>query len=86
MKRRNFLWYSLLFAACCITGVTFINNSSYQMAITAQKNLKLVVTDVTGIKDLQRYFGLFRTTLEKILGIKLEFFPVENTTAAPALL
>ncbi|MCC5641646.1 phosphate/phosphite/phosphonate ABC transporter substrate-binding protein [Nostoc sp. CHAB 5824] len=87
MKRRNFLWYSLLFAAGCTTGVRSTKNSSDQMAITAPKNLKFAVTDVTGIKGLQQDYGLFRTTLEEILGIKIEFFPVENpTAAAPALL
>ncbi|MGJ5630922.1 phosphate/phosphite/phosphonate ABC transporter substrate-binding protein [Nostoc sp. CALU 1950] len=87
MKRRNLLWYSLLFAAGCTTGVNSTNNSSDQIAITAPKNLKFAVTDVTGIEDLQRDFGIFRTTLEGILGIKVEFFPVENpTAAAPALL
>ncbi|MEH2379905.1 MAG: phosphate/phosphite/phosphonate ABC transporter substrate-binding protein [Nostoc sp.] len=87
MKRRNFLWYSLLFAAGCTTGVNSTSNSSDQMATTTPKNLKFAVTDITGIKDLQRDYGLFRTTLEEILGIKIEFFPVENpTAAAPALL
>ncbi len=87
MKRRNLLWYSLLFAAGCTTGVNSTNNSSDQMAITAPKTLKFAVTDVAGIEDLQRDFGIFRTTLEDILDIKLEFYPVENpTAAAPALL
>lgn len=87
MKRRNLLWYSLLFAAGCTTGVNSTNNSSEQMAITAPKNLKFAVTDVIGMEDLQRDYGLFRTTLEEILETKIEFFPVENpTAAAPALL
>ncbi|MFW9262663.1 phosphonate ABC transporter substrate-binding protein [Nostoc sp. KVJ20] len=86
MKRRNLLWYSLLFATGCTTGLNSTNNSSDQIAITAPKNLKFAVTDVTGIEDLKRDFGIFRTTLEGILGIKVEFFPVENpTAAAPAL-
>ncbi|MEH2415769.1 hypothetical protein [Nostoc sp.] len=72
MKRRNFIWYSLLFAAGCTTGVNYTNNSSDQMGITTPKNFKFAVTDVTGIKDLQRDYGVFRTTLEEILGIKLE--------------
>ncbi|MEH1997805.1 MAG: hypothetical protein V7L00_03345 [Nostoc sp.] len=63
MKRRNFIWYSLLFAASCTTGVNYTNNSSDQMGITTSKNLKFAVTDVTGIKDLQRDYGVFRTTL-----------------------
>lgn len=87
MKRRNLLWYSLLFTAGCTTGVNSSNNSSQQMAMTAPKNLKFAVTDVVGMKDLQRDYGLFRTTLEEILEVKIEFFPVENpTAAAPALL
>ncbi|MDZ7952729.1 phosphate/phosphite/phosphonate ABC transporter substrate-binding protein [Nostoc sp. DedQUE09] len=87
MKRRNFLWYSLLFTAGCTTGVNSTTNSSDKIAIIAPKNLKFAVTDIAGIKDLQRDYGVFRTTLEEILGIKIEFFPVENrTAAAPALL
>ncbi len=87
MKRRNLLWYSLLFTAGCTTGVNSTTNNSEPMTITAPKNLKFAVTDVIGIKDLQQDYGLFRVTLEEILNIKVEFFPVENTTAAaPALL
>ncbi|MDZ8235828.1 MAG: phosphate/phosphite/phosphonate ABC transporter substrate-binding protein [Nostoc sp. ChiQUE01a] len=87
MKRRNLLWYSLLFAAGCTTGINSTDNNSEQLLVTAPKNLKFAVTDVAGIENLQRDFGLFRTTLEEILGIKIEFFPVENpTAAAPALL
>ncbi|HYX18603.1 MAG TPA: phosphate/phosphite/phosphonate ABC transporter substrate-binding protein [Nostoc sp.] len=87
MKRRNLLWYSLLFAAGCTTGVNSNNNSSGQQAITAPKNLKFAVTDIAGMENLQRDYGLFRTTLEDILDVKIEFFPVENpTAAAPALL
>ncbi|MEA5627947.1 phosphate/phosphite/phosphonate ABC transporter substrate-binding protein [Nostoc sp. UHCC 0251] len=87
MKRRNLLWYSLVFAAGCTTGVNSTTNNSEPMTITAPKILKFAVTDVIGIKGLQQDYGLFRATLEEILGIKIEFFPVENTTAAaPALL
>ncbi|MDZ8025505.1 MAG: phosphate/phosphite/phosphonate ABC transporter substrate-binding protein [Nostoc sp. DedQUE11] len=87
MKRRNLLWYSLLFAAGCTTGINSTNNNSEQLPVTAPKNLKFAVTDVAGIENLQRDFGVFRTTLEEILGVKIEFFPVENpTAAAPALL
>ncbi|WP_414569663.1 phosphate/phosphite/phosphonate ABC transporter substrate-binding protein [Nostoc sp. CCY 9925] len=87
MKRRNLLWYSLLFAAGCTTGINSTNNNSEQLPVTAPKNLKFAVTDVAGIENLQRDFGPFRTTLEEILGVKIEFFPVENpTAAAPALL
>ncbi|MDZ8107777.1 MAG: phosphate/phosphite/phosphonate ABC transporter substrate-binding protein [Nostoc sp. DedQUE12a] len=86
MKRRNLLWYSLLFTAGCTTGIN-TNNNSDQLPVTAPKKLKFAVTDVAGMENLQLDFGAFRTTLEEILGIKIEFFPVENpTAAAPALL
>lgn len=86
MKRRNLLWYSLLFAAGCTTGIN-TNNNSEELPVTTPKNLKFAVTDISGIENLQRDFGVFRTTLEEILGVKIEFFPVENpTAAAPALL
>ncbi|MBC1235819.1 phosphate/phosphite/phosphonate ABC transporter substrate-binding protein [Nostoc sp. 2RC] len=87
MKRRNLLWYSLLFAAGCTTGINSTNNNSEQLPGTTPKNLKFAVTDISGIENLQRDFGSFKTTLEEILGLKIEFFPVENPiAAAPALL
>ncbi|MBD2625976.1 phosphate/phosphite/phosphonate ABC transporter substrate-binding protein [Trichormus variabilis] len=83
MKRRKLLWYSLLFVVGCASEV----NTADQLAITAPKKLRLAVTDVTGIEDLQRDFGAFRIALGEVLGIPIEFFPVDNpTAAAPALL
>jgi phosphonate transport system substrate-binding protein len=86
MKRRNLLWYLLLFAFGCSTGNTSISNSD-DLVKNYPKILKLAVTDVSGLENLQRDFGAFRSVLEEILDIKIEFFPVENpTAAAPALL
>ncbi|MBD2568639.1 phosphate/phosphite/phosphonate ABC transporter substrate-binding protein [Anabaena lutea] len=83
MKRRKLLWYSLLFVVGCASEV----NTADQLAITAPKKLRLAVTDVTGIEDLQRDFGAFRIALAEVLGIPIEFFPVDNPiAAAPALL
>ncbi|WP_071191850.1 phosphate/phosphite/phosphonate ABC transporter substrate-binding protein [Trichormus sp. NMC-1] len=83
MKRRQLLWYSLLFVVGCASEV----NTADQLAITAPKKLRLAVTDVTGIEDLQRDFGAFRIALGEVLGIPIEFFPVDNpTAAAPAML
>jgi phosphonate transport system substrate-binding protein len=83
MKRRKFLWYSLLFMIGCTSDV----NTADQLKITAPKKLRLAVTDVSGIEDLKRDYGDFRITLEQVLGIPIEFFPVDNSTAAaPALL
>jgi phosphonate transport system substrate-binding protein len=83
MKRRKLLWYSLLFVFGCASEV----NTADQLAITAPKKLKFAVTDVIGLEDLQRDYETFRATLEEVLGIPIEFFPVDNSTAAaPAML
>ncbi|MBW4644459.1 MAG: phosphate/phosphite/phosphonate ABC transporter substrate-binding protein [Goleter apudmare HA4340-LM2] len=86
MQRRNFLWYSSLFVAGCTAGVNPINSDSDKSQLTKPEKLKLAVTDVSGIEELQRDFEKFRAALEEVLGIKIEFFPVKNyTAAAPAL-
>ncbi|MBD2384717.1 phosphate/phosphite/phosphonate ABC transporter substrate-binding protein [Cylindrospermum sp. FACHB-282] len=87
MKRRNFIWYSSLFAVGCTAEVNTAKSNSDKLAITAPKKLKFAVTDAIGIEKLQENFGAFRTTLEEILGVKIEFYPVKDRTeAAPALL
>jgi phosphonate transport system substrate-binding protein len=87
MQRRQLLWYSLLFAFGCTTGVNSDSNRSNQTAKVTPKSLKFAVTDTSGIKELEQDFGAFRQAFEEILGIKTEFYPVENyTAAAPAML
>ncbi|GAA6616468.1 phosphate/phosphite/phosphonate ABC transporter substrate-binding protein [Scytonema sp. NUACC26] len=85
MKRRNFIWYSLLFSSGC-TAVKNLNNISKKSVSDFPKKLRFTVTDVKGSQELQRDYGAFRTVLEDILNIKIEFFPVESfIAAAPAL-
>lgn len=87
MKRRNLLQYSLLFAIGCTSEINTGKTSLDKLAITTPKKLNFAVTDVNGIKDLQRDYEAFRTSLQEILGIPVDFFPVENfVAAAPALL
>jgi phosphonate transport system substrate-binding protein len=87
MKRRKLLWYSLLFTVGCAAETNIGNNVPDQLAITAPKKLRFAVTDVSGIEELQHDYGAFRTALSEVLGTPIEFFPVDNpTAAAPALL
>ncbi len=44
--------------------------------------IKLAVTDLVGLEELQREFGAFKAELEKATGSKIEFLPVTNRTAA----
>lgn len=85
MKRRNFIWYSLLFTGGC-TVASNSNSISHKSVNNLPKQLRFAVTDTRGIEELQRDYGAFRTALEDVLEIKIDFFPVENSVAAaPAL-
>ncbi|MUH01474.1 phosphate/phosphite/phosphonate ABC transporter substrate-binding protein [Scytonema sp. UIC 10036] len=85
MQRRNFIWYSLLFSSGC-TIANPLNDISKKSASNFPKKLRFTVTDVKGFKELQQDYEAFRTVLEDILNIKIEFFPVESfVAAAPAL-
>lgn len=51
--------------------------------VEAKKNesLRMVVTDLEGLEQLQREFGAFRDLLSQKLGMDVEFYPVPNRTA-----
>lgn len=87
MNRRNFFWYSFLFLTGC-AGSRFTQNSvSPSTNIPAPEKLRFAVTDIRGLEKLQADFGAFRTALEEVLEVPVEFFPVDNfVEAAPALL
>ncbi|MBE9198606.1 MULTISPECIES: phosphate/phosphite/phosphonate ABC transporter substrate-binding protein [unclassified Nodularia (in: cyanobacteria)] len=86
MKRRKLVFNFILFIGGCTTGISQNNHNSNKSLIYSSEKLKFAVADATGIEDLQRNYGAFRSTLEAVLGIAIEFFPVENrTAAAPAL-
>ncbi|MCU0971859.1 MAG: phosphate/phosphite/phosphonate ABC transporter substrate-binding protein [Gammaproteobacteria bacterium] len=46
------------------------------------ESIKLAVTDLVGLEELQREFGPFKAELEKATGYRVEFLPVTNRTAA----
>ncbi|GAA1265201.1 phosphate/phosphite/phosphonate ABC transporter substrate-binding protein [Pseudonocardia aurantiaca] len=48
--------------------------------------LRFAVTDLQGLEELQREFGAFERTFEEKSGLDLEFFAVNNRTAAAAAL
>jgi phosphonate transport system substrate-binding protein len=86
MKRRILIYRSILFIGGCTTGLNPINSSSKKSVKPAPKKLKFAVVDATGIEELQENYEAFRTALEEVLSIPIEFFPVQNRTGAvPAL-
>ncbi|HRL20826.1 MAG TPA: PhnD/SsuA/transferrin family substrate-binding protein, partial [Alcaligenes sp.] len=49
---------------------------------TQAQTVKLAVTDLVGLEELQREFGPFKTELERASGLSIDFLPVTNRTAA----
>lgn len=83
MKRRMFLRYSALFLAGCTTAHT-TSRPSPQGQVTTK--LRFAVTDVKGLKELQNDYETLRVSLGKALQTEVEFFPVDNYTAATVAL
>jgi phosphonate transport system substrate-binding protein len=50
--------------------------------VTQAETLKLAITDLVGLEELQREFGPFKAELEKHTGYQIDFLPVTNRTAA----
>lgn len=71
------LWKTLL------RNITLSLTLILSLAATAQaETIRLAVTDLVGLEELQREFGAFRDTLEEVTGYDIEFLPVTNRTAA----
>ena len=47
-----------------------------------EKALRLVITDVEGLEQLQREFGAFRDLLQRQTQLSIDLFPVSDRTAA----
>jgi phosphonate transport system substrate-binding protein len=88
MRRRNFLGYSFLFLAGCAATTTQSQDSAQTPSDrgTQPETLRLAVTDVQGLEELQRDYGAFRDQLEESLGRTVEFFPVADRAAAAVAL
>lgn len=61
--------------------VATITIASLTVTVSAE-SIKLAVTDLVGMEELQREFGPFKSELEKATGFEIEFLPVTNRTAA----
>ncbi|WP_051231753.1 phosphate/phosphite/phosphonate ABC transporter substrate-binding protein [Stutzerimonas azotifigens] len=51
-------------------------------SLAQAETVKLAVTDLVGLEELQREFGAFKSELAKVTGYEIEFLPVTNRTAA----
>ncbi|NJR13919.1 MAG: hypothetical protein HC779_06780 [Phyllobacteriaceae bacterium] len=50
------------------------------LPVQAAETIRLAITDVDGLENLQREFGPFEAAFEKLTGLNLEFFPVSGRT------
>ena len=46
------------------------------------QEIRLVVTDIVGLEELQTEYGAFQKVPNEVSGVALRFFPVTNRTAA----
>ena len=84
MKRRSLVKNAVLFSL----GIAITACSASQQAATDRTpdTIKLAVTDVQGLEELQRDFEPFRAAMEEATGKSIEFFPVADRTAAAVAL
>lgn len=70
-----------------LAAVTAVGCGSDQSSDQGQPGtVRLAVTDLQGLEELQREFGAFQEELEKASGLDVEFFAVNDRTAAAAAL
>lgn len=73
-----------------VTALAAVAASSFSacggQAGANEDTLRFAVTDLQGLEELQREFGAFEETFEKASGVELEFYAVNDRTAAAAAL
>lgn len=80
--RTNTFWgLSMRFKSLITLGAA-LTMSVVAAAAQASDALKIAVTDVEGLEKLQVEWGPFKKELEAASGLKFDFFPVANRTAA----
>ena len=69
-----------------IVGIMLIEGSLIMIMFAsiswAEKPIRIAITDLEGLEQLQREFGAFRDLLSKKTGLTIKFFPVASRTAA----
>jgi phosphonate transport system substrate-binding protein len=74
-------------AMAVLTAATVAVGCSSKSSDPGQPDtVRLAVTDLQGLEELQREFGAFKEEFEKQSGLKVDFFAVNDRTAAAAAL
>ena len=69
-----------------LLAVTVLSACGDSTGASENGTLRLAVTDLQGMEELQREFGAFVSTFEEASGLDVEFFPVNDRTAAAVAL
>jgi len=88
MKRRYFFAFSLGLLASCAANQTSDSTSSNSTPTenSSVAPLKLAISDVQGLEELERDYEPFRVDLEESLQRTIEFYPVETYTQVASAL
>lgn len=77
----------LLASGMAVLATAVMVGCSSQSSDTAQPGtVRLAVTDLQGLEELQREYGAFKDVFEQESGLEVEFFAVNDRTAAAAAL
>lgn len=72
----------LFVTVCCLLAlIGGVVMTPQDVEAKKAESLRMLVTDLEGLEQLQREFGPFRDLLSKKLGMDVEFYPVPNRTA-----
>ncbi len=82
MKRRNFIWYSLLFAGGCTVTSNNYNDRNPKASVSLPKKLRFTSPDDESLEELESNFNVFNAALEQVLETKIEIVKVKNHIAA----
>ena len=74
MKKRRFAKYHFVTIVALVSVLAVFMLGA--PVISAEKEVRLAVTDIEGLEMLQREFGLFKDLLIKYSGYQVKFFPV----------
>jgi phosphonate transport system substrate-binding protein len=65
-----------------IGALVLLWTSSFAILDSHAQELRLAVTDIVGLEELQTEYGAFQKAISELSGVELRFFPVTNRTAA----
>lgn len=73
-------------AGAMLMGAALVGTTAACGGDDSSDTIRLAVTDLQGLEELQREFGAFEETFEELSGVEIEFFAVADRAAAAAAL